>query len=152
MSSGIQEEYGCNCRVKSECPMDGKCQTPAVVYQATVSAEGSEKKYVGLTEPPFKKRYYSHKASFNKKPDIDSGTALAHHIWNLKDRGVAFDVKWEILDRSSPYKCGSRVCHLCITEKWRILMADPEIALNKRSELVAKCRHARKFKLATGVT
>ena len=52
---------------KSDKFLPGKCQTPAIVYQATVTAEGSVKKYVGLTEPSFKKWFDNHKASFNEK-------------------------------------------------------------------------------------
>ena len=38
-------------------------------------------------------------------------------------------------------------CQLCLAEKLAILWADPDTTLNKRSELVAKCRHRNKFKL-----
>ena len=34
---------------------------------------------------------------------------------------------------------GSR-CDLCLTEKLKIIQEDPELLLNKQSELVSKCR------------
>ena len=43
-------------------------------------------------------------------------------------------------------------CHLCLSEKLAILLAKPDTLLNKRSELVAKCRHRNKFKLNKFVT
>ena len=43
---------------------------------------------------------------------------------------------------------GSRRCDLCLTEKLKIMREDPELLLNKRSELVSKCRHKNKFILA----
>ena len=36
---------------------------------------------------------------------------------------------------------------LCITEKLHILKADKSYLLNKRSELISKCRHENKFHL-----
>ena len=49
----------CNCRYKESCPLQGKCLTESVVYQATVTRKDNQQKetYVGLTEGPFKTRY-----------------------------------------------------------------------------------------------
>ena len=62
------EEEECNCRVKSECPIPGKCNQSGVVYQADVHAENKIMRYYGSTELQFKKRYSKHKSSFKKKP------------------------------------------------------------------------------------
>ena len=44
----------CNCRVKSQCPLDGLCQTSGIVYKARVNTEQDEaKKYIGLAETSF---------------------------------------------------------------------------------------------------
>ena len=52
----------CNCRNKSECPLDGKCRTPNVIYKCVVSAPNTQDKiYIGLTENEWKQRYYTHK-------------------------------------------------------------------------------------------
>ena len=40
----------CNCRNKSECPLDGHCLTNNVIYQATVVTDKSTETYIGLTE------------------------------------------------------------------------------------------------------
>ena len=48
----------CNCNVKADCPMEGSCLASEIVYQADVKAsDNSIKKYIGLTEPTFKKRF-----------------------------------------------------------------------------------------------
>ena len=31
------QQCGCNCRDKSNCPLDNKCLTPQIVYQADVT-------------------------------------------------------------------------------------------------------------------
>ena len=54
----------CTCRVKSNCPMNGKCQEKSIVYKAVVTSEQEKKEYIGLTEHPFKQRYSSHQTSF----------------------------------------------------------------------------------------
>ena len=54
--------------------------------------------------------------------------------------------KWEILKHCSPYRGGKRKCDLCLTEKLLILK-NKDNPLNRRSELMGKCRHLRKFKL-----
>ena len=41
----------CNCRRPADCPLSGKCLTPSVVYQATLTTSDNNKieNYVGLT-------------------------------------------------------------------------------------------------------
>ena len=76
-----------------------------------------------------------------------SATALSLYVWSMRDKGKEPTVRWRILDKGKAYQPGSNGCALCLTEKYRILMADRTTSLNKRSELVAKCRHSAKFKL-----
>ena len=47
------DQEKCNCRQK-ECPLNGKCLTTAIVYQATVQYDGKTAKYIGLTEGALK--------------------------------------------------------------------------------------------------
>ena len=60
---------------------------------------------------------------------------------------MLFTIKWQIQARSNKYSCGSDKCDLCLTEKYEILKSNPNISLNKRSEIANKCRHKNKFKL-----
>ena len=44
----------CNCRNKEQCPLDNKCLTSSVIYNAKVTTENGAKIYIGLTEGTFK--------------------------------------------------------------------------------------------------
>ena len=70
------------------------------------------------------------------------------YMWQLNDKNIDFNLKWEICAFTSPYRCGTRRCVLCLTEKLSITRADPLIILNRRTELISKCRHRNKFTLA----
>ena len=139
----------CNCRQKSSCPLNGECRSCAIIYRATVTADdGSEpRSYIGSTESEFKLRHSNHKSSFNNH-HLRTATKLSQHIWQLKTDDKPVDIKWSIQHKSRVYKCGSRKCDLCISEKFEILRSDPKLTLNRRSEIANKCRHRSKFKLA----
>ena len=47
-----------------------------------------------------------------------------------------------------PYKCGSRKCDLYPAEKVAIVRIKGVGLLNKRNELLSKCRHRNKFIIA----
>ena len=74
-------------------------------------------------------------------------TEHSKHVWKLKDKGEDFTIKWSVAAKASSYTCGSKRCDLCLTEKLLIAKADPRTPLNKRSEIVSKCRHRNKFTL-----
>ena len=67
------------------------------------------------------------------------------NIKTLKVNGTDCHLKWGIKSYASRYKCGTRRCDLCLTEKMIIALADPKVLLNKRTELISKCRHRSKF-------
>ena len=138
----------CNCRTAAACPLRGECLTECVVYKATVSAPRLPTRvYIGLTEGPFKTRFNAHVRSFRRE-ELKTETALSKHIWELKSQGVATpEVRWEIAQRAAPYKCGTRRCDVCLSEKTAIATADPDAILNSRSEIVSTCRHRAKFRL-----
>ena len=143
--------YGCNCRRKDECPLRGNCLDRNVIYRAKVSAANSgEAHYIGITENDWKDRSYKHRNSFTD-PNKRSSTQLSKHIWKLKDNGINLnDIKidWDILDHAKPCIPGTRRCHLCLTEKYHIISSSLNL-LNKRSELISKCRHENKHQLAS---
>ena len=45
------------------------------------------------------------------------------------------------------YNSGNRECQLYLEEKYQILILNCANPLNKRSEIINKCRHRAKFKL-----
>ena len=63
----------CNCRKKSDCPLEGKCLQTNVIYQATVTTETATETYVGLATN-FKERYRNHKTSFRHSKRRKRGT------------------------------------------------------------------------------
>ena len=142
------ENVMCNCRVKEDCPLDGQCLTPCTTYSATVTVrpDNVEHIYYGLSEPPFKKRYTGHSHSFRNE-ELRSSTELSKFVWDLKNGGVDYSIKWKIESKCHPYRNGSRRCNLCLTEKLIIARSKHPRMINKRSELMSKCRHRNKFLL-----
>lgn len=55
----VDENYGCNCRVKTDCPIQNRCLTPQVVYEAEVknSSDKELKAYYSLTKTTCKERH-----------------------------------------------------------------------------------------------
>ena len=54
----------CNCLVKEDCPLNGLCLRSSILYQATIKCSDSkykQKRYKGICETTFKKRYANHK-------------------------------------------------------------------------------------------
>ena len=136
----------CNCQQAKDCPLNGKCLSDCIVYKATISAPNKPTKfYYGLTERKFKDRYNNHTLSFRSE-DYRKDTELSKYVWTLKELGIEPKIKWEIIRKAARYKCGSRRCDLCLTEKMVIASANPHTTLNKRSELVSTCRHQAKFR------
>ena len=142
-----QQLRTCNCNTPESCPLDGSCLEKAIVYQADVTTETDEvQSYIGLTESTFKARWQDHKTSF-EYDRYKSKSKLSAHIWMLKNDGKNYDIKWSIIRRSTPYRTGSKRCNLCNWEKYHILNCDRNRFINKRDELLNKCRHRDKFLL-----
>ena len=137
----------CNCPNKDNCPLDGQCTKGAMVYNADVTARAVMRRYAGATEPIFKKRFANHKSSFSN-PVKRSETCLSKYIWKLKDQNIPYEIKWSLYKQSFPYQCGTRKCDICLSEKLAILKGDPKVLINKRSEIMNKCRHKLKYKLS----
>ena len=79
-----QETLPCNCRVKTDCPLNGDCRKESVIYKCTAITCNSKKVYLGLTEGEFKKqRYYDHVKSF-KNEFYANSTTLSSHVWEMK--------------------------------------------------------------------
>ena len=65
----------------------------------------------------------------------------------MKENGENYTIDWLIAMRAHRYICGARKCDLCLCEKLKIPTANSASLLNKRRELVSKCRHMTKFTL-----
>ena len=136
----------CNCRRPSECPLNGKCKTSSIVYQATVTSDqndNSKETYIGLTENSFKTRYNNHKTSFNNE-DKRTNTELSNHIWKLKDKGSNYNINWKIITRAKAFNPVNNSCNLCTAEKYYIVSHPSKATLNERREIITTCRHSHR--------
>ena len=144
-NSKATKSEDCNCRNRKECPLNGKCQIANVVYEATVTAGPTIRKYVGSTGNAFKQRYYGHTESFrNEKSKLK--TELSKFIWTLKEKRQNYKIDWKILEKT--HKSDGtlkKICETCNLEKIHIARQKRAQMLNKRSELIAKCPHYRKL-------
>ena len=134
-------------RVKDNCPLDGVYLHECIAYQANVITNNQCKEYFGTAEGEFKLRYNNHTMSFRHKKRV-SDTELCKYLWKLKEENVDYNLQWSIKTYEFPYKCGTRKYDLRLTEKMIIARSYPRKLLNKRTELVSKCRHGNKFLLS----
>ena len=140
----------CNCRKKEECPLEGKCRSEDIIYKCVATAIGHRQRaYLGTAEGEFKQRFYNHKKSFRNR-HYATETSLSKYIWEIKDKyDITPNLKWYIIKTVPGYSNISKRCMLCLHKKYEILnYPDQEELLNKRCELVSKCRHINKFLLS----
>ena len=137
----------CDCNVKMNCPLNGNCMSECVVYNANVHAPTKTRTYHGVVGGMFKSRYHVHNTSFRHRK-YENDTELAKYVWKLHDKSDPYNISWSVATKAHPYICGSRKCDLCLSEKVLIAQGDPEVMLNKRDELISKCRHRNKYTLA----
>ena len=101
--------------------MENKCLTAESVYRATVSSgDGKRKIYTGANATTFKLRYGNHKKSFNNRKYVYE-SCLSKYVWVLKDRGVKFEIKWQIIKKSKGYDPVTQKCRLCLDEKLEVM-------------------------------
>ena len=139
---------GCNCKNKENCPLNGMCINHDVIYKCKVTANESEKFYIGATAGEWKKRYRNHVKSFTNCKYRDE-TSLSIHNWKIKETLDQFPkIEWSIVKSCQPYSTISKKCSLCLNEKLHIIrnLSNPNI-LNKRSEATSKCLHEDKYLL-----
>ena len=75
-------------------------------------------------------------------------TELSKEVWAVKDKNGTAKISWSIFGRFPPYNPESKRCYLCLNEKVEIDMHKEKHLLNRRCELVSKCRHQTKYKLS----
>ena len=89
------QPYGCG--DKNNCPLDNKCLTSQIVYQADVTndTEDTYKYYLGFVETTFKDRYRNHISSFNNEQNRNN-TELSKYLWSLKN-DITLIINWKIM-------------------------------------------------------
>ena len=138
------DNTNCNCRNRNNCPLNNECLTANVVYRARIACENNPSKYkiyIGACQGAWKYRYYVHSGSFRNRNY--NQTALSKHYWWLKDRGKRPIISWEIITKANTPRSLKDKCSLCLEEMTNILLCNTRLLLNKRRELMAKCRHTR---------
>ena len=94
----------CNCRNGDDCPLNGQCLTPEVLYEATVTSDiprYEDRTYKGITERFWKERYKEHKKTFTHRK-YENDSELSKEIWKVKDKGGILKVSWKILRKQRP--------------------------------------------------
>ena len=132
-------ERECNCRIKEKCPLNNKCLSKNLIYQATVEPEKNNKNikteyYIGLSSTTFKARLANHVAC-EKNRSKEVACKLAQYLWRLKDKQIKYNVTWKMLCRASTYTVSSNICNLCTNEKIYILHHPEMCTINERIEL-----------------
>ena len=90
----------------------------------------------------FKQRFQKHKYTIKNKKSKEH-TALSELAHNLTERGIDYKIDWRIVEQARSYD--GLKCNLCLSEKSHILFNPAPNPLNKRSELLFKCRHMDKY-------
>ena len=139
----------CNCRSQQNCPLDNKCLTTSLFYNAQITSttanQTTTKNYIGLTEELL------NKDTLNTSQHSPTGNFLIalnyqNTSGNSKTATPALQLNG-LSFRARPYHNSSKRCDLCLAEKLHIIKRSNNNLLNKRSELVSKCRHENKFYL-----
>ena len=117
-----------------------------IIYRADITTTHEHKFYFGTSETRFKQRYSNHSRDI-KYINYQHCTELAKYLWQLKNNNITYDIKWSIASKVYGY-ASSLKCKLCLMEKYWIIknLNNPNL-LNKRSELINKCRHQNKILL-----
>ena len=127
-------------------PPWGKCLEKSIIYKATVKQENNQTNtYIGLTCNSFKKRFYSHNASF-KNPDWNQ-KSLCNFVRKLQDKKIQHTISWEKIDQAKCFSPVSGICALCTKEKFHITFKPGVGPLNKKNEMFNNCRHKRRVLL-----
>ena len=92
---------------------------------------------------------YNHRQYFKDKKHKND-TALSSYLWNLKENQNQIPkLTWSMVRFAPGYSNISERFLLCLHEKLLILnYHNPAELVNKRSKLMAKCRHENKFLLS----
>ena len=89
---------------------------------------------------------YNHNLSF-RNDLYKNDTELSKELWQIKMKNYTPEITWRIIRKCLPYNYNSRKCDLCLNEKLEIALYKGQNLLNKKTELICKCRHQNKFML-----
>ena len=126
-----------------------KCLSNNILCQANITPTGENSKtkvYYGICETAFKLRYANHKKSFNHR-NCKSDIELSNEFWKIKDNKRSADITSVILGRHQAHNTSSKRCLLFLNEKLKTALHRNINMLNKRTDILNKCRHKNKYAL-----
>ena len=124
--------------------MEGNCQVNNIVYKCDVIKPFSKNVYLGLAERELKSRFYDYKLSYKHKR-YSNKTTLSSYLGHLKSvSSETSNLKWSVLRCIHLY---SYLKEMPLVLIWKAGNSYQNLKeqLNKRSELICKCRHANRF-------
>ena len=93
----------------------------------------------------FRQRLAVHKHSF--KVHSVNQTELSKRVIQLENQGKKFNIKYSNIENKKSYSNTNKQCSLFTAEKYQILKSNLSNIINKRSEILGKCRHWARYKL-----
>ena len=95
-----------------------------------------------------------HKTSIKNRPKpgakSSNSTELSNHTWELKDKKIDYTISWKIIDRAQPFNPSTKMCRLCLIEKYHLMYNQQGATLNNRSEFYSACRHKKRKLISNG--
>ena len=86
-----------------------------MVYKPEVTTNTTYKEYYGKSGDNNHMQFFWHISHIND-------TESPKYLWKSKPNRTDYHLKWSISSYASRYKCGTRKCDLCLTEKkWLLL-------------------------------
>ena len=133
-------QYGRNCRIRENWPLQNQCLIPNIIYRADARQKKDYKFYFRVAQTRFKERFHYHYRFFNHNQYIKS-TELSKCIWSLKDEGIPYNINWSIVAKIKG-STKTNYCPLCLTETYHLIEYFNNIRLlNKKGEFINTCRH-----------
>ena len=75
-------------------------------------------------------------------------TEQSKEVWAVKNKNGTPKISCSIFGRFPPYNLESKRCYLCSNEKLEIALHKEDNLLNRRCEVISKCRLQNKYKLS----
>ena len=139
----------CSCPRTVECPFEDVCLDKDVQYTAELTSNlpnYGTKEYKGICSTEWKKRFGNHQKSFHHER-YEKDSELSKEVWSIKRKGGNFSIKWSKDGNYSSYQPETKRCSLCANEKLTIARFEGNNLLNRRNEIISRCRHRLKYKL-----
>ena len=134
----------CNCTKKHQRPFNDKRLTNTKQVSHQTKKIQKQKFIMALVKQHSSSDMQTiHKQTFNNIKN-QTDTELSNEYWNINLASKTSNISWEILGTHKSYNQSSKRCLLCLNEKLAIALHKNDNMLNKRSEVMSKCRHRSK--------